>query len=296
MPVAMVASAQMASWPSMGGYAVPSGSTTWSAPSGQPKPKSSIKPPTVPTSHIPQCVACSTSNAPLAITLAWDLLPMDGYTPCFECTLELPNSLVVHMVCHQGQGLKQALDISSAHLAAFMVSSAGGDHWFVSIQSSDQQIGEALVVIGKQIAKKQVHIPQKQCSGNIAPAVAALAPLGSTVLSSPTSTRLGVPSSSTLAVASNTTTMAPTPSTQQPPSLLLGSQMLSIHEGATLPSPMDTTSPTTLSTPVPEVSALIIQYTFGHYSMEAEPAIAHCSQPYWGQHLNATAVCWVDKP
>ncbi|KAG5349536.1 hypothetical protein C0989_003288 [Termitomyces sp. Mn162] len=53
MPVAMVASAQTFLQPSVGGCAIPSGSTMQSAPPGQPKPKSSIKPPTVPTSHIP---------------------------------------------------------------------------------------------------------------------------------------------------------------------------------------------------------------------------------------------------
>ncbi|KNZ73643.1 hypothetical protein J132_10499 [Termitomyces sp. J132] len=138
----------------MGGHAIPSGSAIWSAPSGQPKPKSSIKPPTMPTSCILQCVTGPTSNAPLVISLAQDLLPTDSHTPHFECALKLPNSLVTHVVGHQGQGLKQALDISSSCLAAFMVSLAGGDHQFVSIWSSDQQIGEALVVIGKWIGKK----------------------------------------------------------------------------------------------------------------------------------------------
>ncbi|KAG5337503.1 hypothetical protein C0989_009486 [Termitomyces sp. Mn162] len=95
-----------------------------------------------------------TSNAPLTISLAQDLPPTDGHTPHSKCTLELPDFLVAHMVGHQGQGLKQALDISGTHLAAFTVSSAGGDCQFVSIQGSDQQIGEALVVIGKQIAKE----------------------------------------------------------------------------------------------------------------------------------------------
>ncbi|KAG5716867.1 hypothetical protein E4T56_gene3383 [Termitomyces sp. T112] len=135
------------------------------------------------------------------------------------------------MVGYQGQDLKQALNISGTCLAAFMVSSAGGDCWFVSIQSSDQQIGEALV---------------KQCSGNVAPAVAALAPFGSIMSSTLTSTMPGAPSSSTPAVASQTTTMALTPSIQQPPSLPLGSPMLSIHEGATPASLMDTTFPITL--------------------------------------------------
>ncbi|KAG5352870.1 hypothetical protein C0989_012400 [Termitomyces sp. Mn162] len=237
----------------------------------------------MPTSCIPQCVVCPTSNVPLTIPFAWDLSPTDGHTPYFKCALELPNSLVPHVVGHQGQGLKQALNISSTHLAAFTVNLVGGDYWFVSIWGSDQQIGEALVVIGKWIAKKQVHVPWKQCSGNVALAVAALAPSGSTVLCTPTSIRPGVPSSSTPVVASQTATMAPTPSTQQPLSLPLGLPMLSIHKGATPASLIDTTSPMTLSTLVPEVLAPIIQYAFRHYSRGAEPAIAHCSQPYQGQ-------------
>ncbi|KAG5734855.1 hypothetical protein E4T56_gene609 [Termitomyces sp. T112] len=246
----------------MGGHAIPSGSAIWSAPSGQPKPKSSIKPPTMPTSCILQCVTGPTSNAPLVISLAQDLLPTDSHTPHFECALKLLNSLVTHVVGHQGQGLKQALDISSSCLAAFMVSLAGGDHQFVSIWSSDQQIGEALVVIGKWI-------------------VAALAPLGSTALFTPTSTKPEAPSSSTLAAASNTATMAPTPSTWQASSLPLGSLMLSIHKEAIPASPMDTSSLITLSTSAPEASAPIIQYIFGHYSRGAEPAVACCSWLYW---------------
>ncbi|KAG5335111.1 hypothetical protein C0989_002393 [Termitomyces sp. Mn162] len=51
--VASVASAQTASQPSMGGHAVPLGSAKWSAPVRQLKPKSSTKPSTMPTSHIP---------------------------------------------------------------------------------------------------------------------------------------------------------------------------------------------------------------------------------------------------
>ncbi|KAG5730216.1 hypothetical protein E4T56_gene11673 [Termitomyces sp. T112] len=182
----------------MGGHAVPSGSAKQSAPPGQPKPKSSTKPSTVPTSCIPQHVAHPTSNAPLAILFAQDLPPIDGCTPCFE------------------QGLKQALDISGTCMAAFIVSSTEGDHQFVPVWGSGQQIEEALV---------------KQCSGNIAPAVAAPAPLGSTALSTPTSTRPGVPSSNTPAVASTTITMTPTPSTQQLPSLPPGLLMLSVHGG-----------------------------------------------------------------
>ena len=108
---------------------------------------------------------------------------MDGCTPHFKCALELPNSLMSHVVGHQGQGLKQALDISSACLAAFMVGSANRDCWYITIQGTNQQISEALMVIRKWIARKQVHILWKQCSGNIVPA-----PLGNTALSTPTPT------------------------------------------------------------------------------------------------------------
>ncbi|KAG5338154.1 hypothetical protein C0989_008140 [Termitomyces sp. Mn162] len=208
---------------------------------------------------------------------------MDGCTPCFKCALELLDSLVAHVVGHQGQGLKQALNISGACLAVFTVSLAGGDHWFVSIRGSNQQIGEALMVIEKQIAKKQVRILRKQCPSNVVPAVAVPAPLGSTALSTPTSTRPGAPSSSTLAAEFQTATMASTPSTRQPPSLPLGSPMLSVYEGATPASPIDTTSPMTLSTLALGVSAPIIQYASRHHSRGAEPAVAHCSQPYQGQ-------------
>ncbi|KAG5351622.1 hypothetical protein C0989_005590 [Termitomyces sp. Mn162] len=148
MPVTTIASAQTALQPSMGGHSVPSGLATQSAPPGQPKPKSSTKTPSTPTSHILQCVVHPASNAPL------DLPPMDGHTLCFGCALKLPNSLVAHMVGHQRQSLKQALDISGTHLAAFTVGLVGGDCWYDSIRGSDQQIGEALMVIGKWIAKK----------------------------------------------------------------------------------------------------------------------------------------------
>ncbi|KAG5349467.1 hypothetical protein C0989_003617 [Termitomyces sp. Mn162] len=104
--ITTVATAQTASQPSMGGCQSKAGMATQSAPPEQPKPLSTIKTATTPTSCIPQHVVCPISNAPLAIPLAWDLSPINGCTPCFKCTLELPNSLVVHVVGHQGQGLK----------------------------------------------------------------------------------------------------------------------------------------------------------------------------------------------
>ncbi|KAG6887308.1 hypothetical protein C0995_016262, partial [Termitomyces sp. Mi166 len=62
-------------------------------------------------------------------------------------------------------------------LAAFMVGPAENEGCqFVTIRGTDQQIGEALVIIGKRIAKCRVHALWKQKTGNAALGVAALAP------------------------------------------------------------------------------------------------------------------------
>ncbi|KAG6898684.1 hypothetical protein C0995_008863, partial [Termitomyces sp. Mi166 len=117
------------------------------------------------------------SNAPLAIPLAQDLPPINGQAQRYKCTLEIPNSLVSHVIRHQGQGLKQAHNLSSSWLVAFVVGPAENEGcWFVTIRGTDQQIGEALVVIGKCIAKHRVHTPRKQKTNNAVLGVAALAP------------------------------------------------------------------------------------------------------------------------
>ncbi|KAG6892113.1 hypothetical protein C0995_005292, partial [Termitomyces sp. Mi166 len=75
-----------------------------------------------------------------------------------------------------GQGLKQAHNLSGSQLAAFAVGPTGDEgHRFITIRSTDQQIGEALVVIGKCIAKHQVRASWKQKTGNAVLGVAPLA-------------------------------------------------------------------------------------------------------------------------
>ncbi|KAG6892947.1 hypothetical protein C0995_001985, partial [Termitomyces sp. Mi166 len=64
------------------------------------------------------------SNAPLAIPLAQDLPPINGQAQRYKCALEIPNSLVLHVIRHQGQGLKQAHDLSGFWLATFAVGPA----------------------------------------------------------------------------------------------------------------------------------------------------------------------------
>ncbi|KAG6882857.1 hypothetical protein C0995_013577, partial [Termitomyces sp. Mi166 len=191
-------------------------------------PPPSSKTPTAPTSRIPQRVARTMSKTPLAIPLAWELPPTDGQARRYECALEIPDSLMSHVIGHQEQGLKQAHDLSGSWLAAFAVGPAGNEGCrFITIRGTNQQIGEALVVIGKRIAKRRVRAPQKQKTGNSAPNIAAPAP-------SPTAS----------------------PATQATPSSLpAGSPMVTGPPTSAKPlasgSPMDTTSPMALSTPTP---------------------------------------------
>ncbi|KAG6881993.1 hypothetical protein C0995_016294 [Termitomyces sp. Mi166 len=153
-------------------------------------PPPSSKTSTAPTSRIPQRVARTTSKTPLAIPLAQELPPTDGQAHCYKCALKIPDSLVLHVIGHQGQGLKQAHDLSGSWLAAFAVGPAGNKgRRFVTIRGTDQQIGEALVVIGKHIGKHCVRAPRKQKTGNSAPAVAALAPSPSESDSAPSTPR-----------------------------------------------------------------------------------------------------------
>ncbi|KAG6882270.1 hypothetical protein C0995_015233 [Termitomyces sp. Mi166 len=227
-------------------------------------PPPSSKTSTMPTSHIPR-------RTPLAIPLAQELPPTNGQARRYECVLEIPDSLVLHVIGHQGRGLKQAHDLSGSQLAAFAVGPAGNKGcWFVTIRGTNQQIGEALVVIGKRIGKRRVHAPQKQKTGNSAPAVAALAPSLSESDSAPSTPQ---PSTQqTQPPRSTPSCPAATPTTRTTLlSLLAGSPMVTGPSMGAKPlaagSPMDTTSPMALSTLTPDMSETpVISYGFRHYS------------------------------
>ncbi|KAG6901245.1 hypothetical protein C0995_014651 [Termitomyces sp. Mi166 len=106
-----------------------------------------------------------------------DLPSTDGQARHYKCALKIPNSLVSHIIGHQGQGLKQAHNLSGSWLATFVVGPAENEGCqFATIRGTDQQIGKALVVIGKHIAKRQVRTPWKQKTGNAVLEVAAPAP------------------------------------------------------------------------------------------------------------------------
>ncbi|KAG6880676.1 hypothetical protein C0995_004962, partial [Termitomyces sp. Mi166 len=154
-----------------------------------------------------------------------------------------------------GRGLKQAHDLSGSRLAAFAVGPAGNEgRRFVTIRGTDQQIGEALVVIGKRIAKRRVRAPRKQKTGNSAPNVAAPAPTPSVSDSASSTPRQST--QPTRPPRSTPSHSAATPATRATPSSLpAGSPMVTGPPTSAMPSasgsPMDATSPMALSTPTP---------------------------------------------
>ncbi|KAG6872558.1 hypothetical protein C0995_008902 [Termitomyces sp. Mi166 len=143
---------------------------------------------------------------------------------------------------------------------------------WLPLWGTNQQIGEALVVIGKHITKHQVHAPQKQKTGNAVLGVAALAlspsDLGS-VSSTPRPHTQQTQPPPTLTLSHP----AATPATQAPPKpLLIGSSMVTGPPMTVMPSlasgsSMNTSSPMALSTLTPGMlDAPIISYAFRHYS------------------------------
>ncbi|KAG6871651.1 hypothetical protein C0995_001805 [Termitomyces sp. Mi166 len=256
-------------------------------------PPPSSKTSTAPTSRIPRHVARTTSKTPLAIPLARELPPTNGQAHRYKCALEIPDSLVSHVIGHQGWGLKQAHDLSGSRLAAFAVGPAGNEgRRFITIRGTNQQIGEALVVIEKHIGKCRVRAPQKQKTGNSALAVAAPAPSPSdwdSALSTPRpSTQQTQPPRSTPSRPAATPTTRTTPSSLPAESPIVTGPFTGAKPSAS-GSLMDTTLPMALFTLTPDMlETPVISYGFGHYS-GANTAMrssntAQRSRPFRGRH------------
>jgi len=70
----------------------------------------------------------------------------------FSAFLVLAEDLMGHVVGCGGRGLKQVSDISDAHVSVFSQEINGCLKCLVSICGTDKQLGDALVMLGKQIA------------------------------------------------------------------------------------------------------------------------------------------------
>ena len=92
--------------------------------------------------------------------------PRESSPDHFSASLVLADDLVGHVVGRGGRGLKQVADISSARVLVHSQEIDG--HWerLVSIQGTDKQLGDALVVLGKRIAWKRMTVPKKKKGGS----------------------------------------------------------------------------------------------------------------------------------
>ncbi|KAK6969256.1 hypothetical protein R3P38DRAFT_3502190 [Favolaschia claudopus] len=98
----------------------------------------------------PAIIAVGHTAIPLAETL-----PTAQDAPSrYSCTLVVPDSVVGHIVGRGGKGLHQSHDISGAQLRAY-TDKASPLERRVSIRGTDQQIGEALIALGKRFMRKR---------------------------------------------------------------------------------------------------------------------------------------------
>jgi len=70
----------------------------------------------------------------------------------FSASLVLAEDLVGHIVRRGGRGLKQVSNLSDAHVSVFSQEIDGRSERLISIRSTNKQLGDALVVLGKWIA------------------------------------------------------------------------------------------------------------------------------------------------
>jgi cell division ATPase FtsA len=73
-------------------------------------------------------------------------------SPQVCCTLWVPDSLVSHLVSQVGCSLKLVTTISKAHIAVLGLSTESGAMCKATIRSTSEEVGMALVVMGKRIA------------------------------------------------------------------------------------------------------------------------------------------------
>lgn len=185
----------------------------------------------------------TTSRGRQAVTVPLSThTPRDHSPDRFLATLVIANNLAGHVVGRGGRGLKQISDISGARLSVFSTNVSGTEERHVSIRGTESQLGDALAVLGKRIARKRVRAPKKKGGDRPlppAPVPSALSFIEEVDESSmhPTSrtpTPHSHPSSSTLGVRSTPPTV-PMPG----PSLGSGTPMNSSTPTPTPASPAD---------------------------------------------------------
>ncbi|CAK5266830.1 unnamed protein product [Mycena citricolor] len=127
----------------------------------------------------PAVIAVGHTTIPLAETL-----PTAAGSPGrYSCTLVVPDSVVGHIVGRGGKGLHQAHDTSGAQLRVYTDKTSPAER-HVSIRGTDQQVGEALIALGKRFMRKRVRTKKTgppRPSGDPAPPPPGPAPAPSDV-------------------------------------------------------------------------------------------------------------------
>ena len=85
--------------------------------------------------------------------------PSEGKPDQRLVTIAVPDAVVAHLVGKDGRGLRQAHDITGARVRAFHLEGSPAGKRHVAIRGTDQQVGDALVVLGKRIARRRIRTP-----------------------------------------------------------------------------------------------------------------------------------------
>jgi hypothetical protein len=87
------------------------------------------------------------------------LQPVESPQVC--CTLWVPDSVAGYLIGQVGRGLKLAATISKARIAVPGLSTESGATRKATIHGTSEEMGMALVVMGKRIAQQRVPNPQR---------------------------------------------------------------------------------------------------------------------------------------
>src|SRR6202789_4112397 len=101
-------------------------------------------------------------SSPVPLPLA-QTFSTEGKTDRHLVTVVIPDASAQHVVGQGGKGLKQIHDISGARVRAYEAGSSDERH--ISIRGTDLQVGDALVVLGKRLARKKVRPPKAKKTG-----------------------------------------------------------------------------------------------------------------------------------
>jgi KH domain len=103
-------------------------------------------------------------SSPVPLPLA-QTITTEGKTDRHLVTVVIPDASAQHVVGQGGKGLKQIHDISGARVNAYSLATGSRDERHVSIRGTDIQIGDALVVLGKRLARKKIRTPKAKKTG-----------------------------------------------------------------------------------------------------------------------------------